>query len=244
METLAIGLDGAPKGWAAAVLRGGSVDRKQGWSTDLSLIGTIADAEEPVGQGEGVAIAIDIPIGLPDTTEPRACDLEARARLRSRRGSVFAAPGRDLLELDTYEEVQAAVAKAKTGNPDAKGLSRQGWGLAGKIREVDEWMGKGKPREYAFECHPELTFQTLGGGASLPAKRTAAGGLKRLSIIEENFPDARDALLKFEASGADLTDALDAYAALATALRFRRKESETLGDGTRDRCGLPMRMVI
>jgi predicted RNase H-like nuclease len=243
METLAIGLDGAPKGWAAAILRGASVSGKQDWRTELCLIGKIGDVDEPTGQGEDVAIAIDIPIGLPDATEPRACDLEARARLKSRRSSVFVAPGRDLLELNTYEEVREAVAEAKTKNPNAKGLSRQGWGLAQKIREVDEWMQNGKSGEHAFECHPELTFQALGGAALAP-KRTAAGALKRLSIVEGTFPDARDALLEFGASGADLTDALDAYIALATAVRFRREESEELGDGTRDRWGLPMRMVI
>jgi predicted RNase H-like nuclease len=243
-ETLAIGLDGARKGWAAAVLHGASIDRKRGWKTELRLLREIADVEELAGQGEDVPIAIDIPIGLPVSTEPRACDLEARTRLKSRRSSVFAPPGRDLLELATFEEVQVAVAKAKAKDPDTKGLTQQAWGLAKKIREVDEWMRKGKtPREDAFECHPEVTFQTLGGCTALAPKRTAAGALRRLEIVEGLFPDARNALREFEAGGADLTDALDAYAALATAVRFRRKESEQLG-GTRDQRGLPMRMVI
>jgi predicted RNase H-like nuclease len=245
VKTLAIGLDGAPKGWAVAILRGDSIDRRETWKAELLLLGAIAEVEELAGEGEGVVIAIDIPIGLPEESGFRACDLEARKRLKSRRSSVFAPPGRDLLELATYGEVQAAVAKAKAENPEAKGLSQQGWGLARKIREVDAWMREEEePRQDAFECHPELTFQTLGGGVPLAPKTTAAGALRRLSIIEGAFLDARVELLEFDASGADLSDALDAYAALATALRFRREESKTLGDGTRDRWGLPMRMVI
>jgi hypothetical protein len=75
------------------------------------------------------------------------------------------------------------------------------------------------------------------------SKRTAVGALERLTLVTELFGDAEAALLGFSASGTDLSDALDAFAVLSSALRHLRGDFEELGDGQLDQCGLPMRMV-
>ena len=206
---------------------------------------TIDKLDELREGDERLPTAIDIPIGLPEKTGFRACDLEARALLGDRRSSVFAVPGREVLELAAYPEVQAAVAAAKAVDPGAKGLSKQSWALVPKIREVDAWVRADEARADAvLECHPELCFRVLNGGTALTSKRTVPGAVKRLSLVRGFFSDAEAALLGFDEAGADLSDALDAFAALSSAVRHGREGSEELGDGKRDRFGLPMRMVI
>jgi predicted RNase H-like nuclease len=44
------------------------------------------------------AIAIDIPIGLTETGEPRLCDVQARRFIDPRKSSIFPAPDRRLLQ--------------------------------------------------------------------------------------------------------------------------------------------------
>jgi len=149
VRTLAVGLDGARKGWVAAILRGDSIDRPKGCETELRLLARIDEVEALQETGDAAPIAIDIPIGLPPQTRLRACDVEARTRLGKLRSSVFAAPGRDVLGLETYAEVQAAVAAAKERDADAKGLSRQSWGLVPKIGEVDVAVSVTRHDHYA-----------------------------------------------------------------------------------------------
>jgi predicted RNase H-like nuclease len=245
VKALAIGLDGARKGWVAAVLRGESLSESSDWKTELRLLAGIDEVGELREGDERLPTAIDIPIGLPPMTGFRACDKEARVLLGARRNSVFAAPGRDVLELAAYPDVQAAAAIAKATDPGANGLSKQSWALVPKIREVDAWVRAEEARkESILECHPELSFRALAGGTALVSKRTVPGAVKRLSLVRGSFPDAEAALLGFDESGADLSDALDAFAALSSALRHGREESEELGGGERDDCDLPMRMVI
>jgi len=77
-------------------------------------------------------VGIDIPIGLLEC--PRACDKAARNLLGQPRGSsVFPAPCRAAVHAATYEEA-SAVNREKMG----RGLSQQAWGIASKIKQVDD----------------------------------------------------------------------------------------------------------
>lgn len=77
-------------------------------------------------------VAIDIPIGLFDG--PRACDSEARKLLGQPRGSsVFSAPCRASLSAENHRAANAANVRV-TG----KGLTCQAWGIAPKIKQVDD----------------------------------------------------------------------------------------------------------
>src|SRR5689334_18245132 len=81
-----------------------------------------------------LCIGIDIPIGLIDG--PRACNQAARRLLGAKRGcSVFPAPCRAALQASTYAEAcHANFAQA------GRRISRQAWGIAPKIKQVDDVM--------------------------------------------------------------------------------------------------------
>jgi predicted RNase H-like nuclease len=91
-----------------------------------------------------VCVGIDIPIGLLEG--PRACDKAARKLLGQPRGSsVFPAPCRPALGPQTYAEA-SSINREKT----MRGLSQQAWGVAPKIKQVDDAITSDCQR-WAFE---------------------------------------------------------------------------------------------
>jgi predicted RNase H-like nuclease len=252
---VAIGADGAPSGWVAACLY---ADAKRPttasvWQTRVRLCANVAELAELREQGGGEAtVAIDVPIGLPDTAGYRACDLKAREILKQvgRASSVFAPPARYMLEAaGDYSAIRALVEEERKRNPAAHGISSQSAALAPKIKQVDVWV-RTRPgcHEWLVECHPELSWYALSGGERLLDKRSGSGLVRRLQLLRELFPDAEEriAAAPWPGKQAALSDLLDAYAALSSALAFARSpdEYEELGEGEPDSEGLPMRMVM
>ena len=90
------------------------------------------------------------------------------------------------------------------------------------------------------ECHPELAFAHLAAGRlPLAAKKTAAGALQRIALLEE----ALDEDLPLDVPPvAALDDALDAAACALVGLRWAGGQAEVLGDEV-DALGVPMRIV-
>ena len=240
MALLALGVDGARRGWvvAAATTSG----------TRTALFADVAELAAWRGEqpgGDEAPVAIDIPIGLPEEVGLRECDVEARALLGTRRSTVFSPPGRFLLEAVSaaplYPRVQELVAKR--GGP---GLSRQAAGLLPKIDEVDRFLRADRSRAaWLFEVHPELCFREMTAGVPPPPKGTAAGLTQRLALVGRHFADAPLRIEWDEAARrAGLADLLDAYAALWTALRRRKGKARTIGTGEDPLIGVPMRMTI
>jgi predicted RNase H-like nuclease len=99
-------------------------------------------------------VGIDIPIGL--LKGSRACDKAARKLLGQPRGnSVFPAPCRSALGAQTYAEASSINWQKTT-----RGLSQQAWGIAPKIKQVDDAITSDCQR-WAFEVHPEVSFWAL-----------------------------------------------------------------------------------
>lgn len=224
---LVLGADGCKGGaWVAAMIDG---DGELSWHAAADTAELLALAAEY----EADALALDVPIGLPSLGGRRACDDLARTRLPGRASSVFAAPPREVLACATYAEAR----------PLAPSLSAQAFGLVPRIRQVDAALRARGPsvHERVVECHPEVAFAAMmGGRRPLAPKKTAAGALQRIGLLEE----ALDHALPHDVPGlAALDDALDAAACALVALRHARGESETLGDQT-DALGLPMRIVV
>jgi predicted RNase H-like nuclease len=252
---VAIGVDGAPAGWVAASLYADALrpEDASAWETRLRLFSNITElAEAREREGERPSVAIDVPIGLPDTAGYRACDSEARILLKQvgRASSVFAPPARYMLEAaGDYPAIRALVEQERQRNPAAKGISSQSAALAPKIKEVDSWV-RAHPdcHVWLVECHPELSWYALSEREGLLDKRSGSGLVRRLQLLRELFPDAEECIAASPWSGkhATLSDLLDAYAALSSALAFARGpgEYEELGECERDAEGLPMRMVM
>lgn len=247
-----MGVDGAPAGWAAACLYADALGREDAtvWQTRLELFGDVDElAEFREAAGAEPTVAIDVPIGLLDSVDFRPCDVAARQLLEKRANAVFAPPARYMLPAaDDYAAIRQLVAELRRTNPAAKSLSAQAAGITPKVAEVDAFVRSHPDSEsWLWECHPELSFLALNEGAPVGAdKRSAAGLIARLQLVRELFSDVEHQLAAAPWRGRDvaLSDALDAYAALGTALVCAREQQEELGDGERDSEGVLMRMAL
>lgn len=230
---LAVGVDGAPGGWVAAACWGASVDappaHRRGEPRFFPSIRALENWRADESGGTEAPVAVDIPIGLPDVVGYRRCDEVARSRLKgSRKGSVFHAPARYLLERATapvngkppgakvvFARVQEHVAErqgavaaeaaaAGTSAATLLSLGQQGAGILAKVSEVDAFLraprrdGERERQEWLFEVHPEMCFRAMNGGEVAPPKTTAHGQLQRLDLVRRAFPDADQRIREWE----------------------------------------------
>ncbi len=228
------GLDGCRAGWVLAALSPARLA--------VQVVPTFAEVAARVDDGALAALAVDMPIGLPDDGSRRA-DQEARHRLGPRRGSVFPTPVRATLGAIDYADA-LAISRRVSG----KGLSKQAFHLLGRIAEVDRVMTPAR-QDRIFECHPELAFTQLAGAPLRHSKRTRPGIAERLALLARALGPARSAPLAAAVAaperGAGPDDVVDAVviALVAEALAAGSAEVEHLGDGARDRRGLRMEIV-
>lgn len=199
-----MGIDGCRAGWFFVSL---DADERR-------LFGLFAPIHQLAACLPAVETAlIDIPIGLRrQHPEERLCDRQARSVLgRSRGSSVFPAPSRCALAAGTYQDASARN-RACTG----RGLSRQSFGIVGKIREVDDFLRGETGRAKLREMHPEVCFWALNGRQPMSFnKKSAQGYQERLAILSQYCAGAGEivgsALQRFtraEVARDDIVDAL------------------------------------
>jgi predicted RNase H-like nuclease len=213
------GIDGCRGGWIA-------------FKVDLTSLGTLVELIDLpsilTNKPDDIAIlAIDIPIGLLEG--PRACDKAARKLLGQPRGSsVFPAPCRAALEAQTYAEA-SEINRQKT----TRGLSQQAWGIAPKIKQVDDAITS-ECQRWAFEVHPEVCFWALNQNRPMARNKKAQEGItERIALLRRVFPEIETHVAnRPRAVGAD--DLLDAAGAAWTALRWHRNEAECVCTPERD----------
>lgn len=194
------------------------------------------------GQPSPQVVAIDIPIGLPESG-PRACDVEARRLLRAGRASaVFTAPIRPVLSAATYDDACRIRLRV-----EGKRLSRQSWAITARVREVDDLLRKDAELQAMFyEVHPEVSFCLLAGGRPLQhSKKDPAGREERRRLLEPAFGGfLQAALAERRDLGSLEDDVLDAFAALWTAERIARGMFSALPAAPeRDSCGISMQIL-
>lgn len=177
MATIA-GADGCKTGWVVV-----SQDMHSN-AVELQVVSSIR--EWILRRDPPEVLAIDVPIGLPDSG-PRACDLVARKLLgRPRGSSVFPAPIRPVLEADSH-----AVACSIGRKSDGRGISVQCWSIVPKIREIDQLL-RSQPewRRFIREVHPEVSFMELNNGKPMQySKARATGRHEREMLLEALFGD-------------------------------------------------------
>ena len=227
-----LGIDGCRGGWVIAQ-----------WDDDpmrLSVrVGTTRDVRDAAEVAE--VVGIDIPIGLLDTGD-RDCDREARRFLgRGRASSVFPAPNRAWLHVETHHEANT-IARAVNG----KGLSIQAFNIVSKVRAIDDLL-RAEPalRARVREVHPEVSFALMNDGAVTASKKTAEGRAVRRRLLSREFGVALVArACEARPAGCAEDDLLDAIAVAWSARRLRNGEAlELPADVVADRYGLRMQIA-
>ncbi|MGD2141069.1 MAG: DUF429 domain-containing protein [Burkholderiales bacterium] len=235
-ELVYVGADGCPGGWVCVSMTGGG-----NWSVRLvatNAIATIATL--------ATMVFIDIPIGLLDSEcDQRACDREARGQLGRLRGSsVFPVPARASLRARDYQEA-LAINRRTTG----RGISKQSWLIAPRIRVVDELL-QADPglRGVLRESHPEVCFWALNGAKPMcHSKKTRPGRDERIEVLRRFFPAAgtvyEQAMARYRRRQVAPDDIIDALV-LAVSARMGAGHYRTLpANPPRDAVDLPMEMA-
>lgn len=185
-----IGVDGCPAGWlmVARADRAGPVEAR--------IFPSFADVV--AWAPEGAAIAVDMPIGLPDvvTPESAAREAEARAVIGARQSSIFAVPSRRTLAATEFRE---ACALNRDAHHAGKCLSKQMFHLLPKVREVDA-VARAASGRRVVEAHPEVAFWVLNGRVPLIHPKKVKGSVNPAGLAE------RAALLVAAGFTADLLE--------------------------------------
>src|SRR5262249_5153727 len=130
---------------------------------------------------ECAAIAVDMPIGLPDAT-PRAADVAARRLLGPRRSSVFPAPVRATLGSPDYR-----TARDRSLAACGRMLRIEAFNRLPKVREIDEALSSADQARIV-ESHPELCFATLNHGVPMAHnKKRAEGRSERAGLLSNAY---------------------------------------------------------
>ncbi len=234
------GVDGCRCGWIAVLMR---VDDPQMHRiVTAQNLAAIADAPE-----RPAPIAVDMPIGLPERIEGsgRLPEQLIRPLLGARQSSVFAIPSRRAVEAEDYG--QACAIAAATSEPPRK-VSRQGFAIFPKIREIDALL-RARPElaPRVFEVHPELAFWALNGRTALSEPKKVKGtpygpgmALRRQLLLQSGL--VPEALIQAAPPpGAAQDDLLDALAGLTVALDIARGGGQSFPSPPgRDAHGLPV----
>jgi predicted RNase H-like nuclease len=199
-----LGVDGCRTGWVGVVLEGGRLTAVHG--------ANITDLLDAAGRDGGLAcVAVDMPIGLPDTGR-RQADVLARKALGPRWQSIFLTPVRPALRTADFAEA-VALNRELAG----EGLSRQAFALRSKVLEVDAFVRDGAVP--VIEVHPELSFATMAGGPLSAGKKTWTGAQERRGLLARHGIPVPDDLGPAGALAA-VDDLLDAAAAAWSASRY------------------------
>jgi predicted RNase H-like nuclease len=232
------GVDGCKAGWIAVTLAQGSEPQVRIFPAFAALVQSLpADA----------AIAVDMPIGLPDFTNHggRGPERLVRPLIGERQSSVFSIPSRAAVYAFAepftgverwYEGHRISSEAARRTSDPPRGVSIQAFGIFPKIREIDALLQiRADLRERVIESHPELAFWKLNGGAAMRIPKKVKGLVNPAGMSER-----RELLVGLGLSaafanqpvpaGAFADDFLDACALLFVAARHARGETQSFPD--------------
>lgn len=209
-----LGVDACASGWVGVLLSPGRPAAVLAASTIAALVELARESAELA------VVAIDIPIGLPDSGGRQADEL-ARRSLPGKGSSVFTTLTRAAYTAQTYEQGRVRNLEATGG---LRSASAQAYALRARILDVDGWL-RSAPLVEVIEVHPELSFARMAGAPIAERKKDADGVRARRQALEDAglVPPAW-----FRGSGFGEDDLLDACAAAWSALRHARGEAESL----------------
>ncbi len=208
-----LGVDACKGGWVGVVI---GPDRRTWVFTAATITSLVALVRETY---DVAVVAVDIPIGLPDSSG-RAADAEARKALVGKSSSLFSTPTRAALEAPSYEAGRAANLAATDGRTS---VSAQAYALREKVLQVDAWV-RGRPGVEVVEVHPELSFARMAGAPVLASKKDPDGVRARREALAAHGIVAPP---WFRGAGFGEDDLLDACAVAWTAVRHALGVSES-----------------
>jgi len=124
----------------------------------------------------------------------------------------------------------------------------QAWGIAPKIREVDEFLRTNpEAKKKIRETHPEVCFRALAGKPIIHSKKSKEGFSERLTVLGSYLPEAEkiinNALSCSNRKDVKPDDILDSMVAAITA-KFGNVRLSTLPKNPEiESTGLPMEIV-
>lgn len=242
------GVDGCPGGWVAVIVAPDGTMRAR----RLASLAALFEAPEAPE-----IVAIDMPIGLPETVEAkgRAPERLVRPLLGGRQSSVFSMPARAAVyaavdpAIPEAERYRHACAVARATSTPPKAIAKQAFHLFPKIVEIDTLL-RARPelQPRLFECHPEVSFRTMNDGQPLDTPKKVrnvphAPGLdQRRQLLEAaGFPPELLTRVRARELKVGADDLIDAAAAAWTAQRLARGTAESYPcPPERDGLGLPI----
>ncbi len=196
-----LGVDGCPGGWVAVELNDGSFAQAMVRSSFADVLTAFPEAS---------AIAVDIPIGLPESGQ-RPADRAAREFIGVRRSSVFPTPTRQLLE---------------TPWRSGLGITSQTHSLGPRILQVELALNESAMADRIYEVHPEVSFAAMKGSPLAEPKTSWNGQQVRRRLLRATGIELPDDLPSVGIVPAD--DLLDAAAAAWSANRIAAGKAVTL----------------
>ena len=237
-----VGVDGCPYGWFSVGFSLNGDFEVKAFRTFKELLTYYQAAE---------LVLVDIPIGLPEDSQRRKCDGEARDRLGARHVTVFTTPTRQTVQF-VANGCDFEAANAKERKITGRGISKQAFAICRKIAEVDEALSaRHSATPLVREVHPEICFWAFNRKKPMAVrKQKVAGEEKRKNVLQKIEPKTHEifdkACKEYLRKCVARDDILDALAAAVTAYGGRDK-CQSLPEKspvTRDDKGLPMEMVF
>ena len=163
------GVDGTPAGWV--VVAG---EYARGYVRAF-CVKQLADLPRDLR-----VVAVDGPIGLAERG-PRLADHLARRALGPRGSSVFPTPVRGVLGARSWED-----ACARHERVDGRRVSKQTFGILGKIAEADAFLGSSRwARRTLYEVHPSCPSPDGQGPDAAPKEeRGGPRGAPRVDRLD------------------------------------------------------------
>lgn len=199
---LSVGIDGCKGKWLCVAIS------RTGCEVNLfDHIREVCEHYEPAD-----SILIDMPIGLPENANDMRPDAALRKALKGKASSVFNVPCRQAIYQAEYEKASATNHEIM-----GKKLSKQSFAILPKIKEVDLFLQTNPAwKNHLLESHPEYCFSLLNSGLPvIENKQTAEGMTKRLSLLQQHYPNSCELLNRFKmryptlaSKNDDLLDAL------------------------------------
>ncbi len=225
MRALIAGVDGCPTGWVVALAPVDDIS-----APVIRIVPKFDDILD--GPQPPAIVAVDMPIGLPDRIEGpgRAPERLVRPLLGKRQSSVFSIPARSAVYAADYQS--ACLEAAACSDPSRK-ISKQGFMIFPKIREIDELLRRCPAlARVVFESHPEVAFMTLNGGKPLAEPKKVKGkpwpaGVELRKQLLACAGIGAAALGTPAPRGAAIDDVLDALVCLATAREISKGQAQS-----------------